>query len=78
METIVQKWGNSLGIRIPSLFVKEYNLRSGIKVEIFDDGGKISIKPKGAFTLVDLMKDVTPENMHKSIDTGLPLGNEEW
>jgi len=78
METIVQKWGNSLGIRIPSLFVREYNLRSGSKVEIFDDGEKISIKPKVAFTLADLMKDVTPENMHKSIDTGLPLGNEEW
>ena len=78
MEIIVQKWGNSLGIRIPSLFVKEYNLRSGIKVEIFDDGDKISIKPKGAFTLGELMKNVTPENMHKNIDTGLPVGNEEW
>jgi antitoxin MazE len=78
METIIEKWGNSLGIRIPSPLVKEYNLRSGVKVEIFDDGGKISIKPKNSFTLADLMKDVTSENMHKSIDTGHPVGNEEW
>jgi len=78
MEIVVQKWGNSLGIRIPSIFVKEYNLRKGSKVEIFDDGEKISIKPKNDFILAELMKNVAPENMHTSIDTGLPLGNKAW
>ena len=78
METIVQKWGNSLGIRIPNLFVKEYALKNGVKVEIFDDGGKISIKPKGNYSLAELMENVTPENLHKSVDTGNVMGNEEW
>ena len=78
METVIQKWGNSLGIRIPNLLVKEFNLRNGLSVEIFDDGGKISIKPKTGYTLSELMENVTAENMHKSIETGNPLGNEEW
>lgn len=77
METIVQKWGNSLGIRIPSLLVKEYALKNGARVEIFDDGGKISIKPKEGFSLEELMENVTPENMHASVDTGDDMGNEE-
>ena len=66
------------GIRIPSIFVKEYNLKKGSKVEIFNDGEKISIKPKNDFILAELMKNVAPENMHTSIDTGLPLGNKAW
>jgi antitoxin MazE len=78
METVVQKWGNSLGIRIPNLFVKEYALKNGAKVEIFDDDGKISIKPKGNYSLAELMENVTSENLHKSIDTGSAMGNEEW
>jgi len=78
METIVQKWGNSLGIRIPSLFVKEYNLKNGEKVEIFDDDGKISIRPQGDYSLAELMEMVNTENLHKNIETGTPLGNEEW
>ena len=27
MGTVVRKWGNSLGVRIPSLCAKEFNLK---------------------------------------------------
>jgi antitoxin MazE len=78
METIVQKWGNSLGIRIPSVLVKEHKLRNGIKVEIFDDGEKISIKPQKGYTLDELVDGINKKNVHKGIETGDPVGNEEW
>lgn len=45
MHTVVQKWGNSLGIRIPSLYVKELNLKNGHSVEITEEDGKIVIVP---------------------------------
>ena len=45
MQTVVQKWGNSLGVRIPSLYVKEFNLRNGSAVDIVEEDGQLVIKP---------------------------------
>jgi len=77
MQTVVQKWGNSLGIRIPSLYVKEFNLRNGNSVEITEENGKIVILPPKKY-LEDLLKMVTNENKHNAIETGASIGNEEW
>ena len=46
METIVKKWGNSLGIRIPKFIVKDLSLKDGSSVEIEDKEGQIIIQPK--------------------------------
>ena len=32
MQAVVQKWGNSLGFRIPSFWAKDNNVRSGSKI----------------------------------------------
>jgi len=78
METVVQKWGNSLGIRIPSAIAKEHGLSNGAKVEIIDDGKKISIRPYSRYTLDELLDGINGNNLHKAIESGTPLGNEEW
>ena len=45
MSTVIlTKWGNSIGLRIPSAIIKEAHLKSG---EILD----ISINQKGGITL---------------------------
>jgi len=36
METVVQKWGNSLGIRIPRGLALEFHLKNGTPVEIVE------------------------------------------
>ena len=77
MKTVVQKWGNSLGIRIPSLYVKEFDLKGGSSVEILEDGGKLVILPKKT-TLESLLSQVKEENMHAFVDTGSSIGKEEW
>ena len=77
MQTVIQKWGNSLGVRIPSLYVKELNLKSGNSVEITEEDGKIIIVPPKK-TLADMLSRVTSDNIHAPIETGLPMGNEEW
>ena len=77
MQTVVQKWGNSLGIRIPSYYVKEFNLKNGAFVEIIEKNGTIVIVPP-KITLESLLAKVTKENLHESIETGISVGNEKW
>jgi len=77
MNTLVQKWGNSLGVRIPSSFARGLHLKNGSNVEIKEENGKLIIEPK-KFSLVELLNQVNAENMQDSIETGASLGNEEW
>jgi antitoxin MazE len=77
MQTVVQKWGNSLGIRIPSIYVKEFNLRNGNSVEILEEDGKIIILPPKK-NLEEMLSRVTDKNKHAVIETGTSLGYEEW
>jgi len=77
MQTVVQKWGNSLGVRIPNLFVKEFDLHNGSSVEISEENGKIVIIPK-KLTLTDLLNQISEENIHEEVSTGKSVGNEQW
>lgn len=77
MQTVVQKWGNSLGIRIPSLYVKEFDLKNGSPVEITEENGRIMIVPPRK-DLHEMLSRVTEENMHSPMETGSSVGNEEW
>jgi len=77
MQTVVQKWGNSLGIRIPAIYAREFDLKNGSSVDIIEDQGKLIILPKRK-TLEDLLSFVTSDNIHSSVDTGVSVGKEEW
>ena len=47
MESRIQKWGNSSGIRIPSSFLKSLGLKNDDKIEIVQEEDSIIIsKPK--------------------------------
>lgn len=79
METKIQKWGNSLGLRIPKAFAKEAGVEAGSAVDISLEGGNLVIKPKvRRYKLSDLLEDVTSENLHEAVDFGPPTGNEAW
>ena len=77
MQTVVQKWGNSLGIRIPSIYAKEFELKNGSFVDIREEEGRIVIIPKRN-SLDELLEKVTVENIHEPKETGISIGNEEW
>ena len=77
MQTVVQKWGNSLGIRIPAIYAREFELKNGSAVDIIEDQGRLVIVPQ-KHSLDDLLSLVTKENMHSSVDTGISVGKEEW
>ncbi len=77
MQTVVQKWGNSLGLRIPSLWAKDNNVKCGSKIEVIVEKGKITILPQKK-SLDDMLAMVTPENIHSEVSTGNAVGKEEW
>ena len=80
MKTRVQKWGNSLALRIPKSFASEVGLKNDTPVEICMEDGKIIVAPvaKPQFTLKQLLAKVTPENVHHEVETGPAVGNEVW
>ena len=77
MQAVVQKWGNSLGIRIPSLWAKDNNVKSGSKIEVIAEKGKMIILPQKK-SLDDMMAMVNSDNIHSEISTGQAVGKEEW
>ncbi|MCX5995891.1 MAG: AbrB/MazE/SpoVT family DNA-binding domain-containing protein [Chloroflexi bacterium] len=80
MRTRVQKWGNSLALRIPKSFANEVGLQRETSVEISLADGKLVITPvtKPKLTLKQLLAKVTKENLHHEVDTGPATGNETW
>jgi antitoxin component of MazEF toxin-antitoxin module len=50
MKTKIQKWGNSLAVRIPKVLVRERMLRRGMSVLLKGDGEHIVIIPKAEAT----------------------------
>jgi antitoxin MazE len=80
MTTAVQRWGNSLALRIPKAFALEAQLDDGAEVDLRMKGGSIVISRsrRKRYQLKDLLSKITADNIHSSIDTGSPVGREEW
>lgn len=80
METRVQKWGNSLALRIPQAFAAEAGLKRDSLVELSLEDGRLVIAPIAArpYTLDELLAGVTADNLHAEVDTGGPSGSEAW
>ena len=80
MEAKVQKWGNSLALRIPKLFAAEVGLEQETPVDVTVEEGRIVVIPvtEPLLTLEALLKEVTDENIHHEVDTGPAVGVEAW
>jgi len=77
METTVQAWGNSLGVRIPSIYAKKLKLQKGetVTFELMSD--QIILK-KNKDSLENLVNQISEENLHKETPVGSVIGNEVW
>jgi antitoxin MazE len=80
MRTKVQRWGNSLAVRIPKSFADEAGLSDGAAVEmrLVENGLMVESVPAAAPSLDELLDRVTPENLHGEVDVGAPHGTEAW
>ena len=80
METRLQKWGNSDGIRIPSSFLKMLDLKTNDKVDLSYEDNKIIItKPKRRrITLEERFAEFNGNNSCKDFAWDDPKGKEIW
>lgn len=80
MKTRIQKWGNSLALRIPKSFAVETGLDQDAIVDVALVDGKLIVTPlpASAITLEQLLAGVTDTNRHAEYDTGAAMGNEGW
>lgn len=77
MKANIQKWGNSLALRIPQAVARQIRVKEGDAVELSVGAGGLTIKPAVEHpTLDELLAAVTPENLHESTDWGYDLGRE--
>lgn len=76
----VQKWGNSLGLRIPDALAKQINVKAGTAVSIEVDDGRLVVVPdtSGHYRLDDLIDAITDENRHALAEFDPPRGREVW
>ena len=76
MGTTVQKWGNSLLIRIPRTVAEAAEIGQGTELEwhVMEHSIILTAK-KTALTLEELLSKITPENRHSEIDWRVE-GNE--
>jgi antitoxin MazE len=80
MKTRVQKWGNSLAMRIPTAFAAEMHVVSNSTVEIALHEGKliVSSPKRRKWTLGKLLEGVNRNNIHGEFHAGKPIGKEAW
>ena len=78
MRTRIQKWGNSLAVRIPRSVAEEAGLMQGTDVELKVERGKLVVHPKPpkTYRLADLLRGVRKSHLHGEIDFGPPVGRE--
>ncbi|MDR0308000.1 MAG: AbrB/MazE/SpoVT family DNA-binding domain-containing protein [Chitinispirillales bacterium] len=78
MEAVVRKWGNSLGIRIPAVVIRDLSLKDGSLVDINDNGKEIIVKPIKKHKLSEMLDKINEDNIHGEIETGVSVGKEIW
>lgn len=78
MEITLNKWGNSLGIRIPKHIIEKNNLQDGSTIEITEVQDGILLKKKKTFPTIEQIAKSYPKNhqYEEMIPDSLP--SEEW
>ena len=80
MITRIQKWGNSLGLRIPRALAEDADVGEGSPVDISLRRGSLVIRPvkRQEYRLEELLDEVKPSNLHEEIEVSGPVGGEAW
>ena len=82
MNTKIQKWGNSQGLRFPKHVLQEAHIKVGDELNIFVSDGKIIIEPlnniRNKYNIKELVSRMPKNYLSKELDWGEPAGKEEW
>jgi antitoxin MazE len=79
MLTTIQRWGNSLAVRIPKPFALQADLSENSEVDISVAGDRIVVSPATKEWKLDaLVAGITKRNAHKEVSWGDRAGREAW
>lgn len=79
MKTKIQKWGNSLGVRLPKSITEQKSLKAGTGVFVVLKNDQIVIEPmEEEMSLESLLSSVSKANLHEETEWSEARGNEIW
>ncbi|HAH97460.1 MAG TPA: AbrB/MazE/SpoVT family DNA-binding domain-containing protein [Firmicutes bacterium] len=80
MRAKIQKWGNSMALRIPKSFADQVSIRLGSSVDLSIQGGKIVIEPLKTeeYDLKVMVEAINELNLHSEYLIDKPKGKEIW
>ena len=73
-----QRWGNSLGIRVPAVVAREVGLTDGSSLDLKVEKGRLVLTPKRkrSRSLKALLAGIKPSNLPSKDNWGKPMGKE--
>lgn len=78
MELTINKWGHSLGVRIPSKLAKKKNLTDGSKVEAIETEDGIHLRVlQNDLSLDDIVNSI-PEDYESEGHFDNMISTEQW
>lgn len=79
MNATIQKWGNSLAVRIPKSVSQQIRVSEGDDVELRVEADGLLVRPaRRRYQLSALIRKITPSNRHRETGWGKPVGKEVW
>ena len=80
MHVRVQKWGNSLALRIPKPLARDAEVTEGTVLNLAVFEGKVMATrvEQKKLSLRDLLAKVNKKNLHAEVDFGRSVGREVW
>jgi antitoxin MazE len=77
MAVTLQKWGHSVGVRLPKPMLEQLGLAAGAPADVLVEGDHLVIRPaRQRMALDELLAQCKPENRSGPIDFGPPVGKE--
>jgi antitoxin MazE len=77
MNATIQKWGNSLALRIPKPVARQIQVEEGDDVELRVSADELVVRPaRPKYSLASLIKGIKPTNRHTEVDWGEARGRE--
>lgn len=79
MITVLDRWGNSLGVRLPKPVAEAAGLKAGDRVEVdVEDGAVVVRHTRPRYSLKELLKGMTPRRVHREFESSALVGAERF
>ncbi len=82
MRRTVQRWGNSLAVRLPADVAEACDLTEGTELDVRHEAGAIVLvrerQDREKYTLRQLVARITKRNRPERVQFGRRMGREIW